>query len=312
MVRVLAFAAACLVSSAGALAQAPLRPGDFAAVAAGGTALVVNNQAVAQLPERAWFEVARSSGSWTAGYAYLDGERRSGWVLTAKLTPDSPQRQADVAAAWEQRGARLEKDPQGAVLAIDVADSQIRDADLAQIVAFPRLEELSLGGAQATGADLSPLAALPRLKRLFLDGLPVTDGSLKPLERLRGLEGLSLANTKVSDEGLAHLSALTNLQVLNLSSTAISDDGLRHIEPLEKMETLALKGTKIRGLGLIYVRRMVPLNVLNLSQCPIEGENLRNLHGMHNLRILHVADCNIPQKYVDELEQHTTSLAVFD
>jgi hypothetical protein len=312
MVRILAFAAACLLGSTGTLGQAVLKPGEFATVATGGTALVANNQTVAQLPEKSWFEVARTNGSWTAGYAVLDGERKSGWVLTAKLTPDSPQRQAEAAAAWEKQGAKLDKDPSGAVLAIDAADSQVGDAELAQVMAFPRLEELSLAGSKASGGGLAQLAGLPRLKRLFLDGLPLDDNSLKPLEHLRGLEGLSLANTKATDEGLAHLSGLTNLAVLNLSQTAITDDGLRHIAPLEKMETLALKGTKINGLGLIYVRRMLPLNVLNLSQCPIEGENLRNLHDMHNLRILHVADCNIPQKYVEELERHTTSLAVFD
>lgn len=312
MVRAWAFAAACLLVSPVAYAQAIIRPGDFAAVAAGGATLMVNDQPAAELPENTWFEAARSAGSWTAGHAYVGGARKSGWVLTAKLAPESLERQAQAAAAWEKRGARVDRDARGAVLTIDAADKQASDADLGSIASFPRLEELSLGGSRVTSAGLAKLAGLPSLKRLFLDGLPLVDDDLKPLSPLRRLESLSLASTKIGDRGLAHLSGLTSLQVLNLTNCEITDEGLAHLAFLVNMETLALKNTKVRGPGLLHLRGMTPLNVLNLSHCQIQGEYLMFLGGMDNLRILHVADCHIEQKYIDQLERDSVSLAVFD
>jgi hypothetical protein len=292
--------------------QTTVRSGEFASVASGGTPLVVNNQPAAQLPEDTWFEAVRSTGSWTAGYAHLDGVKKSGWVLTAKLIPDSIERQSQVAAAWEARGAKVERDAREAVLAIDATDSEVSDAELERVIAFPRLEELSLAGSNATAAGLAPLAKLPRLARLFLDGLRLSDDGLAPLEKLKGLESLSLANTPISDMGLTHLSGLTNLQVLNLSDCSIADEGLAHIAPLVNMETLALKNTKVRGPGLVFFQNMERLNVLNLSNCPIEGENLELLNNMEHLRILHVAGCNIEPKYIEALENNSVSLAIFD
>jgi hypothetical protein len=296
-----------------AFGQRDTRSSDhLASVAAGGTALMMNNQPTAQLAENTWFQTIRTSGSWSAGYAYWDGVKKPGWVVTAKLIPESVEREALFAATWEARGATIERDSRGAVLSIDAANSDVGDSELALAIHFPRVEELSLGGAQITAAGLSPLAGLPRLKRLFLDGLPLTDDGLKPLEKLTGLESLSLAGATISDAGLAHLSGLTNLQVLNLSNSSITDEGLAHLAPLVKIETLALKNSKVRGPGLFHLQDMERLNVLNLSHSPIEGENLSLLNGMQHLRILHVAGCNIEPDYIEELENNVISLAVFD
>lgn len=293
-------------------AQVGLNRGDLASVSGGGTTLVQDGETAAQLPENTWFEVSRTSGSWTAGHAYLDGEPKAGWVLTSKLAPESVEKQAQAAAEWEQLGARVERDSRGAVLSIDASESKIGDTQLAGIGVFPRLEELSLGGSEATAAGLAHLARLPRLRRLFLEGMALKDEAAQPLGKLKGLEGLSLANTQIGDAGVAHLSGLTRLQVLNLSNCNVTDAGLQHLAPLVNMETLALRNTKIRGAGLAYLRHMKPLNVLNLSQCPIEGEHLMHLAGMEHLRILHLADCNVDREYIDRLEGESTSLAVFD
>jgi hypothetical protein len=294
------------------LGQEAIPLGAFASISAGGAPLMVNRQPAAQLPENTWFEIARSSGSWTAGYAYLDGDRKSGWVQTARLLPESIERQAQVAAAWKERGAKVETDAHGAVLSIDAADTEAGDAELVHAIAFPRLEELSLAGTKTTAAGLAKLAGLPRLKRLFLDGLPLADAGLKPLAKLAGLESLSLADLPITDAGLEHVSGLTNLQVLNLSNCAITDDGLLFLAPLVNVETLALKNAQVRGQGFHHLQGMERLNVLNVNHCPIEGEQLQLLNGMQHLRILHVAGCNIEPKYIEALENNTVSLAVFD
>ncbi|MBW3600745.1 MAG: hypothetical protein KY475_26205 [Planctomycetes bacterium] len=310
MMRILAVAA--MVILAPQLATAQTGAGDVASVASGGAALVRDGQTVAKLPANTWFDIVRVNGSWSAGYAFVGGERKSGWILSEKLAPASLEPQAKAAAAWEQLGADVERDARGAVLAIDASDSNVGDDELAQIAAFPWLEELMLGGSKVTDAGVAPLTSLPRLRRLFLDGLPITDEGLKPLGRLRRLEVLSLAETQITDDGAADLRGLADLQVLNLSQTEISDAALRHLAPLTKIETLALRETNIRGRGLAHLRGMERLNVVNLSQCPLEGEHLLHLAGMEHLRILHVAETGIDPECIERLEDETPSLAVFD
>jgi hypothetical protein len=304
--------ACCLLDAVGAWGQSVIPPGEFARVAAGGATLVRNDRPAIPLDQGTWFEAARASGSWTAGFAYVMGARHAGWVLTAQLAPESPERRRAAEVAWAKAGAQLDRDAQGAVLAIDASGSQVGDTQMAELAAFPRLEEISLGGSQVTKAGLPHLVGLPCLRRVFLDGLALADDDLQPIARLTGLEGLSFANTKVTDPGLEALSRLTDLQVLNLSGCAITDEGLRFLEPLVRMETLALKNTKIRGPGLEHFHAMENLNVLNLSHTPLEGQHLLHLGGLDNLRILHIADCRVEPTYIEQLEDAATSLAVFD
>jgi hypothetical protein len=79
------------------------------------------------------------------------------------------------------------------------------DNDLALLIHFDRLRELSLAGADVTDAGLAHLTELKSLRQLNLRGTRITDIGLAHLEGLRNLERLDLRETRVTASGIAAL-----------------------------------------------------------------------------------------------------------
>ncbi len=123
---------------------------------------------------------------------------------------------------------------------------------------FDEIEMVNLNNTQVTDAGLAQLQRLTGLHSLNLSDTEVTDAGMAHLQGLSGLEGLSLINTKVTDVGLAHLQGLTGLQVLRLDKTQITDAGLAHLQKLTRLQGLTLTNTQITDAGLAQLRRALP------------------------------------------------------
>lgn len=100
------------------------------------------------------------------------------------------------------------RDEQGEVITLDLSQTRVCDADLAQ------------------------LAQLHRLQWLHLNGTGVTDAGLVHLEPLANLELLHLGATVVTDEGLKHLQGLKHLRTLHLTGTKVTDAGVQRIQEM--------------------------------------------------------------------------------
>ena len=97
------------------------------------------------------------------------------------------------------------------------------DRDVPLIKDLDNLSKLSLANTQVTDAGLADLVECRDLLDLDLSDTQVTDAGLKEVAKLRQLQGLVLTNTNVTDNGLKALKPLTRLCRLSLCNPQITD-----------------------------------------------------------------------------------------
>lgn len=131
-------------------------------------------------------------------------------------------------------GARISADDAGAIVAVDLAQTAITDA------------------------DLSAIAQLPQLRELNLRETLVSDPGLETVAGLSDLEFLGLTGTLVTDSGLAHLAGLQQLRFLTLGHTIVTDAGLESLADCSRLEALNLKGTEVTAAGVAALQRRLP------------------------------------------------------
>ena len=167
------------------------------------------------------------------------------------VPPSSPASQADeqldepadaalptreeAATRLSQIGGRLIESDTGDVLGVDAVRTDLTDADLPDLVAFPELRELNL---RETG---------------------ITDDGMPHLAQLQNLEFLGLTGTRVTDDGLHHLTRLTELRFLTLGNTRITDEGLETLAECPRLEAINLKATRVSPEGVARLQNRLPL-----------------------------------------------------
>jgi hypothetical protein len=143
-------------------------------------------------------------------------------------------------AEIQKSGGKVDRDeasPGKPVIAVNLGVSQVNDAGLEPLKAFPKLKRLTLNSTKITDAGLEHLKPLAGLEKLYIVDVPITDAGLERLKGLTNLRVLSLVGTNVTDAGLAHIRGLTNLQEVFLASTKVTDAGIKGLkEALPKLK----------------------------------------------------------------------------
>ena len=144
------------------------------------------------------------------------------------------------------------------VRVVELSETRVSDAGLAQLEGLTALEALHLYETPVSDAGLSQLTGLTALEELSLDGTQVSDAGLANLKGLRALAALSLSDTQVSDAGLSHLKGLTALAEMSLYDTQVSDAGLTHLKGLTALRWLDLRRTQVSNAGTADLRAALP------------------------------------------------------
>jgi hypothetical protein len=184
---------------------------------------------------------------------------------------------------------------------LGLSETQVTDADLANVAELTNLTKLHLGKTQITDQGLIHLKGLANLRELWLDDTQVTDAGLKHLQNLVGLTDLRLSGASITDAGLEHLSGLTGLESLtidrtqiagpglaylkalpdlkdiHLANTPITDAGLQHLQELVNVEGVSLENTLITDAGLVHLKQMPKLGGVNCRGTQVTGEAYREL-----------------------------------
>jgi hypothetical protein len=132
------------------------------------------------------------------------------------------------------------------VSVVDLGGTNIGDADLAWLEAFPHLETLVLRETRVTDVGLQCLGWLAELKYLDLHGTQIGDKTLELVAQQSELQDLDLGETQVTNVGLAQLSGLARLRSLDLSGTRVTEIGVGHLDPLAQLQWLGMEGTGVR------------------------------------------------------------------
>jgi Leucine-rich repeat (LRR) protein len=160
-------------------------------------------------------------------------------IMPAKLLAQDAA--GDKAIADIQKsGGKVDRDeaaPGKPVITVNLGVSQVNDAGLEPLKAFPKLQRLTLNNTKITDAGLEHLKPLTGLQKLYIVDVPITDAGLERLKGLSNLRVLSLVGTNITDAGLAHIKGMTNLQEVFLASTKVTDAGIKSLkEALPKVK----------------------------------------------------------------------------
>jgi hypothetical protein len=129
------------------------------------------------------------------------------WAVEAKVDEAKPD-QVQVIAEIKRLGGKVTRDkesPGEPAITVDLSESKVTDAGLANLKELPQLQSLNLRGTRVTDAGLVNLKGLTNLHELDLSETKVTDAGLANLKGLSTLRELDLTDTRVSDEGVMML-----------------------------------------------------------------------------------------------------------
>lgn len=213
--------------------------------------------------------------------------------------PPDPQRQA---ARWlvQRKGtvvlqsgklARVQDLPRGAcrVLSVDLAGvGPLPRSELnAHLAACTDLVALNVSQTNLTEADLAWLARMPRLRELSLRELLVGDGVLAHLAGHADLETLDLSGTRVTGSGLEHLASARGLKHLLLANTPLRDAFLTSLAHFPQLQTLDLSAVgRMTPAGLNAVAGLSELRVLRLRRAQLDDEAVAMLVQLSKLEEL--------------------------
>lgn len=111
----------------------------------------------------------------------------------------------------------------GVVVHLDVRNTKGVSMLLKSLEGNVHVTQIDLGNSDVTDADLPAIGAFPQLKTLRLYDTAITDEGVKHLLNMPQLSSLSLMLTKgITDAAVPDLERLTSLNELNVRSTGIS------------------------------------------------------------------------------------------
>ena len=129
---------------------------------------------------------------------------------------------------------------------------------------LPRLRNLWLHGLRLEDADAADLLPLPALEELAIGPCALTDAALSLLRSLgTQLRDLGLSDSAVTDQGLVSLSAFKALVGLRLDGAPITGPGLRHLAS-PHLDCLMLNDCGVTDLAIEPLSRLTSLTCLHL------------------------------------------------
>ena len=192
------------------------------------------------------------------------------------MNPESESSIAVAVAELKTLGARIVEDA-GRVQLVDLSESQFADEHTHLLQAFPEVRSLMLADTEITDAGLKDIVQLASLETLDLSTTQVTDCGLQHLAGLKKLDMLILGGCRIRDAGLAELSKLPMLRMLvdliehrermaHLLDQYINGPGLTVVigaehtapglRPFSLIASTAVEGSTLRTVGLIGPTRM--------------------------------------------------------
>jgi internalin A len=234
---------------------------------------------------------------------------------------------------WIARlGGKIERDPTGRIVAVNLRGSWISDSDMIELARLPDLERLDLSHTRISDEGMLNLKPAPKIKdlklfysewitdlglsaikdwkhlrRMDVRGTRISDGTLEIVSHMTGLEALDIAHTEVTDLGLDHLISLVNLKELSVGRGRLSNSGLVALRMLPTLTYLDLSGARPtppdnpggRGAGsgipeetLKAIAELKDLRVLYLGFSAITADGLRTLGSLDKVEKLGVQGCS--------------------
>jgi internalin A len=160
--------------------------------------------------------------------------------------------------------------------ALDIANTQVTDNGMDQLIALTNLKELALGRSRVGESELGFLRMLPSLTSLDLSGArplppdlslarrastvpPIPAKTIEALAQLKDLRKLKLGFSGVSAGDLKTLSSLENVEKLGLEECPRVDDAATaELAHWKSLKYLDLQATHVTTQGIASLRKARP------------------------------------------------------
>ena len=205
----------------------------------------------------------------------------------------------------------VEKDAAGRIVAVDLTNSWITDAGMAQIGALAGLERLNLAHTRITDIGLEHLKKLANVKELSCYYAEyITDDGIAHLRTWSKLERLNLRGTKVTSKVFEHVARLTSLRSLDVAYSQVDDEGFEHLAALPNLERLALGGNRMNGSALPLLKTvpsLIDLDVGGIQRADsglwglaLTDANIERISELTGLRRLSLNGANLADRGLDK------------
>lgn len=181
--------------------------------------------------------------------------------------------------------------------ALSIANTGLKDADIATLGALPKLKTLDLNTTLVTGYAFAAWPQRAQLTSLNLSNAGGVDDTVcKQIEHtFPKLEDLTvkLAPT-FSSEGAAALARLRVLRSLRLDGDGINDEVIAELVHCEAITNLSITDAQVTDAGAASLARLTHLTDLSLDFPPITDSALKSFARCKALKTIHIGKDALP------------------
>lgn len=163
-------------------------------------------------------------------------------------------------------GGKVERDPSGRIVGVNLRGSWINDAEMIELAHLPDLERLDLSHTRISDEGMLNLKPAPKITdlKLFYSEW-ITDQGMTAIKQWKHLKRLDVRGTRISDGTLEIVSHMTGLEALDIAHTEVTDVGLDNLITLVNLKELAVGRGRLSNTGLVTLRMLPALTLLDLS-----------------------------------------------
>lgn len=179
----------------------------------------------------------------------------------------TPSVAVTVDTGWIERlGGKIERDPAGRVVTVNLRGAWINDAQMIELARMPDLERLDLSHTRISDEGMLNLKPAPKIKdlKLFYSEW-ITDQGMTAIKGWKHLKRLDVRGTRVSDGTVEIVSQIPGLEALDIAHTEVTDVGLESLITLINLKELAVGRGRLSNNGLVMLRMLPTLTLLDLS-----------------------------------------------
>ena len=200
-------------------------------------------------------------------------------------------------------GGRVERDPAGQVVAVNLRASWVSDGDLLELARMPKLQRLDLSRTRISDKGLAYLKTAPALREVNLAYAErIGDPAHAVIKEWKHLTKLSLRGTVVADETAAAAASLPLLETLDLADSLVGDPGVEALASAPKLRQLSLGNIRTSEVGYQSLRQLTGLTHLDLGGGKQRGFNtlsersIQAIASLRQLRVLRIGHLRFPAK----------------
>lgn len=185
-----------------------------------------------------------------------------------------------------------------------LTETKVSDQSIPVINQLQRLEHLFIAGTNLSGSGLAQLSDRLNLKSLYINNnFRINNADVKNIIRYPELKNVSVAQTSITDQGLRELTRLNGLTTLQIHLSKVDDQGLALLQSFPDLQILLLGGpTNTEQAVMNTIQNLDKLRILFIFDVPLTDAGINSLANQPNLEEIKFVRTQITDDAVNRLK----------